>query len=504
MTKDNNKDKKIRHFNSDKDVSEQKSELKDDKNNVKLTEKDLKKIQKEGLKKNNSDSFKAELKSDLKKEQNKPGWPRWAKVLVVCGIIGLGVGIPYGLHYYQANWSQQATGRNLSPEQQASFIRLVRKYVKANWRPKEVNKVIQKKYNNFSPANQYQLSYAMYRSQQNSALYYNSFMYFLQAECSYYNLDQFSDPLRVTAKQLGSNTIPASLKDIQENEEFVEYSGTDNFEVLPNFKWINDNYKTKDDFKSFLNYAQAENENPIFKDKKVNIKLAYQRLGKILFWVSKHQDSDFYGDAMSLAKFYYEAIFQLNTDFGLQKTGNNSYTLKPETYSELKKLASNKKGAFHKDLAEYVKSVGKNGTISSALSTSYQTIASSYFGDSVFNNMADAVGGSPKVSQKTPKTVYKSDSSSSNEALNDLQGSDKKSRSNATDSNSGKSTGKNNSDKSDKKIDNGENSYKSKDTDAYLNKEQKKWNKMSEAEKERLRENVQKQQDKIIKSQHNK
>lgn len=482
-----NKDK-IKHYSSKKDDN---SDIKPKPQKKRINDQELKKIKVIGLENNlkKEATLKEEFKKEFTKEKNTHHtYPMWAKIGVATLVMALAGGGFYGYQYYQQNYSQQATGRGLTPAQQASFVRLMRNYMKANWRPQEMNTAIQKKYNNFSKANQEQLAYILYRSQQNSALYYNSFMYFMQAEFSYYNLNGLENPLKATPKQLHNKTIPATFDDIRTNHEFMEYTGVDNVEVLPDFEWLNKNYKTRADFKAFLDIAQQENQDPIFQNRKLNVKTAYNRLNRILLWLSYYPTSDFKQDAMSLAKFYYEAIFQLNNDFGVTKKGQD-YVIKENVYKELQAI-TNKKKPFYRDLHAFLVSLKKNHTMTSALRTSYQTIASSYFGDSVYDNLADAVGGAPKVSSKDTPSEYNKTQRSKKPFEVKTNSAEKK----AEQENKLRQKEDAAKEKVNKKIANQEG-----DSEATIKKAQKKWNSFSKKKKERLEKEMREQENYQVK-----
>ena len=406
------KKKKITRYHSAEDDLNNQSDIKSvetktDKKKEAAEEAKLNKIKQAGFEASQKKQKKlsTELKSEIKKEnEHSKKLPKWAMLLITFGVLGAGVGGYYGYHYYQQNYSQQATGKGLTPVQQASFVHVMRKYVTANWRPADLIKAYGKRYQNFDKKNKLQLSYLMYRSQQNSALYYNSFMYFLQAEFSYYDIADQPNPLYPNAKTLGNKTIPATFSDIRDNHEFIEYTGGATFEVMPNFEWLNKNYYTTDDFKTFLNIAQQEVQDPIFKNGKVDTSKAYHRMCLILNWVANHPNSDLEGDGMSLAKFYYMSIFRLNNATGITKV-KKGYKFDQSTLQDIQKITK-KKYPFYNDLKNFINNIKHDGYMSSALRVSYQTIANGYFGDSVYDSLLDSIGGAPKQEDHKVKTVY--------------------------------------------------------------------------------------------------
>lgn len=499
------KKKPERHYSSNRDDSKEQQNPDVQKKAPKLSDKDLQNLKQEGFKQSKAkeSSFKEELKQEYKNDNHKiPLWGKIAIPLVVCGLL---FGGTYGYQYYQTHWSQQATGRGATQEQQQSFVNMMRKYMKANWRPVEMSKAIDKKYSQFSYKNQIQLSYLLYRSQQNTALYYNSYLYFMQAEFDYYDLNGTqANPLKPNAKTLGSTAIPAEFNDIRNNHEFLEYTGENNFTVLPDFNWVANNYKTEKDLKSFLQLAGAENTNPIFKYRKVNIPLAYKRLQACLSWVYRNPNSAFRKDAMSLAKFYYQSIFQLNTDWGLTRVGNN-YKLSDTSRKQLESIT--KKGnPFYSDLHAYLNSMKHDGYVSPALRVSYETLSSSYFGDSVFDSMSDSIGGAPKMTQKTPNSEYTPSGS-------DITGNGQGTNSGIFGSiqNNEKESEKNNANKSstDKTTDRSSKQNKSKNTNSKSSKNNLKSNskgksnaKLSKKEVEKIRAQEQHIRDEINAENH--
>lgn len=346
--------------------------------------------------------FKKELNKELKKNKERPAQPKWKTFLLTAIGMIIFMGVIYAGHQIYLEHTQHLYGINLTQKQQKSFVNSMRKYVGNAWRPKEVATQVDKKYSNFSSKNKQQLAYLVYRSQQNTALYYNSYLYFMQAEFSYYDVNSSKDPVN---PKVNNKTIPSVISDIKDNHEIIEYVGNNAYTVMPDFKWTLNKYHPTGEFKSFLTMASQESNYPIFSNKKQNIGLTYNHMINAIDWAQDHRGSELYQDAMSLAKFYYLALFQINNGLNITQNSKSAHISK-QTVQDLERYDT-KNNYFKNDLHNFIKQLKKNNyTMTAAMQATCQSFANSYFGDSVFDNFTDSIGGAPKVTQTSPDTRY--------------------------------------------------------------------------------------------------
>ena len=329
-------------------------------------------------------------------------WKTWQKWLAAWSLVLLGGLLFFGGKYLWYVHQENPYGVNLTNKQQVSFVKALKKGVTNNWRPADVQTQMDKKYHNFNHKNQQQLLYLLYRSQQNTALYYNSFLYALQAEFAYYQVDDQKDPLH---PQVDSQVVPGVLHDMRANHEIVEYLGAGTYTALPDFHFLNYHYDPQGDFAAFLKIAQVEAQDPIFKRRQVNIFEANKRLTTLVRWAYYHQNSEFYLDALSLAKCYYLTIFNLNNNFHLVTKNGKTY-ITSANLKDLQVLSKMKKQSLiTTDVKHYLQAVqSTHDELSPATKTSYQTLANSKFGDSVFDNNTNALAGAPKTKKQPVDT----------------------------------------------------------------------------------------------------
>lgn len=306
-----------------------------------------------------------------------------------------------GYRMYENNYVHNIHGNNLTAIQRQSFMTQLGKGVKSNWRPQEVKKEIDLKYSNFPEKQQKEMGYYLYRSSQNTALYYNSFLYSLRAEMFYYKLQNNKNHISYHSK---SNTVNGAFMDIANNYEIIEYLGNNNYQVFPDFSMIYNNYQLSNEMKSFMHKAAQESNSPLFEgcDQKhpFDMMQANNRLSTLLHWSFEHKNSELFLDSMSLAKFYYLSILSLNNNNYIKDDKvTKEYMSNLDLIIKYNKESNNKyMNVVNNDFINYRKSLKNNNLeINSGIKSTYSTLANTKFGNSVYNSQDDGIAGASKT-----------------------------------------------------------------------------------------------------------
>ena len=282
-------------------------------------------------------------------------------------------------------------------------VALMNKLQNNGYRPQELLQLFNANKNQMTKKQHQQAATIIYRSAQNSSLYYNHFSEMLEGEMQYSLGNQkMANPLAHLTK-LNNNLVTGFVHDTQNQLLTNTYIGNDIIYVEPDFSRLYTILKpyADKDLLSFLKVGKQQEKSPAVSYNSVDLQQANTNFNVEMNWYTQNNSSAFVEDDKSLLNKNFQIIMGTFSTNNYTSTQQTKY--RPAVWTEMKNLSKQNTTNYliKSNLQTFFK---KNPTNKSTqtMRSYYQTKINSVLGSSKFKD--DAGNSQNIISQQSTNT----------------------------------------------------------------------------------------------------